>query len=540
MRIYEYINKNKKFFLILIIIGIFIVSITVRYWPIFHKGFSYNIAVDDLILARNLSLVGEYKIDNEKNVFLSSEVVKEKGIISNFGNKLTPILYSKVFNLFGFNQGIPSHVSLILYGIVSVLLFVLVLKLFNVWVASIFSFIEIFSPLIITEAIQPGFLEWATLFLGVSLLIYLWKEKPNLFRLFLAGLFFGFASLARNSYLLSFFPFLIYDFWKARSFKRAIIFILPLLICWSVYLGPAFIEKGIIENNYLSREETTSSYMHIFPDPYTWHFERDAYVEDVKETTNYTYSEYLIKYGYPISFKNKILMYLSSVLSYPKGLFAQITIGGPFLVFFLIVGGFYLYKRRKELLRLFILWTGILYLLLVINKSNHWGHFVALQLPIFLLISLGVYWFIRLILKQDFKTYLKYLLIFGFIITLFLHLIQSDKWAFHEGYLYSKTDRILELVKVVKEQKGEMDKKNDTIAVGSPNSQAPAFLNWYTDFSSVYFNPVTVKRLLQENKLQWAFDQFGVTKVVGYDRDLTEKILRATNVESIAIFSSEP
>ena len=524
----------KKQYIIIISILIFFVSVAIRYWPIYHKGFSYNIAVDDLILARNLSLVGEYKIDNEKNVFLSSEVVKEKGIISNFGNKLTPILYSKIFNLFGFNQGIPLYVSLVLYGIVSVLLFVLVLKLFNIWVALIFALVEIFSPTIITEAIQPGFLEWATLFLGISLLIYLWKEKPNLFRLFLAGLFFGFASLSRNSYLLSFFPFLVYDFWKTRSFKRAIIFIFPILICWGAYLGPAFIEKGIIDNNYLSQKETTSSYMHIFPDPYTWHFERDAYVEGVKGTTNYTYSEYLGKYGYSVSLKNKILMYWSSIKSYPGGLLAQTTIGGPFLVFFLIIGGGYLYKKKKEIFKLFILWTGILYLLLVINKSNHWGHFMSLQLPIFLLISLGIYWFVQLISKQDFKAYFKYFLIFGFVVALFLHLIQSDKWALHEGYLYSKTENTMELVKVVEEQKNEMDKKNDVIAVGSPNSQAPAFLNWYTDFSSVYFNPVTVKKLLQENKLQWAFDQFGVTRIIGYDKDLTEKILGVTNVKNVA------
>jgi hypothetical protein len=531
----------KKQYIIIIAVLIFFISTAVRYWPVYHKGFSYNIVIDDLILARNLSLVGEYKIDNEKNVFLSSEVVKERGIISNFGNKLTPILYSKVFNLFGFNQSIPLYVSLVLYGIVSALLFVLVSKLFNIRVALIFAFIDIFSPLIIKEAIQPGFLEWAALFLGISLLIYLWKEKPNLFRLFLAGLFFGLASLARNSYLLSFFPFLVYDFWKTRSFKRAIIFILPLLICWSVYLGPAFIEKGIIENSYLSRKETTSSYMHIFPDPYTWHFERDAYVESVWESEdyNYDYSQFLSKYGYSIGLKNKILMYWASATSYPKGLIAQTTIGGPFLVFFLIIGGFYLYRKKKDLLKLFILWAGTLYLLLVINQSNHWGHFTALELPIFLLISLSIYWLIQLILKQNFKAYFKYLLIFGFIVTLFLHLIQSDKWAFHEGYLYSETEKTLELVKVVEEQKNEIDKKNDVIAVGSPNSQAPAILNWYTDFSSVYFNSVTVKRLLQENKLQWAFDQFGVTRIIGYDRDLTEKILGATNVESIAIFDSK-
>jgi len=522
----------KKRYLIVIIILIFIISVAVRYWPVLHKGFFYSISVDNLILARNLNLTGEYKIDNEKNVVLSSEIVKDEGIYSKAGNKLTPILYSKIFNVFGFDRAIPLYVSLILYGIVSALLFLLVLKLFNIWIALIFSFIEVFSPLVVQYATRSGSYEWAVLFLVIALLFYLWKEKPNLFRLFLVGLFFSLASLARNSFLILPFAFLVYDFWKNKSFKRIIVFILPLLIFWGIYLGPGFIEKGEIDNAYMGSQETTSAYMHIFPDPYTWHFERDAYVESVSGITNYDYSQFLLKYDYSIPLKNKILMYWASIKSYPKGLFAQITIGGPFLVFFLILGGGYLFRKKKELLQLFVLWTGFLYFFLIVLKSNHWGHFIVLQLPLFLLISLGIYWMIQFILKQNFRNYFKYFLILGFIFILFLHLIQSDKWMFHEKYENSNMEEALALVSSVEKEKENIDKETDVIAVSLRNP-APAIINYYTDFNCVDFNPTTVERLLKENKLQWAFDQFGVTKIVGYDKDLTEEIIRATDVEGI-------
>jgi 4-amino-4-deoxy-L-arabinose transferase-like glycosyltransferase len=523
----------KKKYIILIIVLIFIISVAVRYWPIYHKGFSFSFESDNLILARNLALTGEYKIDNEKNVILSSEIIKENGIVSAIGNKLTPILYAEIFKIFGFDKNLPLYVSLVLYGIVTALFFLIVLKLFNIWVALIFVFIDIFSPLVMQYAIRFGTYEWAVLFLAIALLIYLWKEKPGIFKLIISGLFLALASLARNSFLILPFAFLVYDFIKNKSFKRVIIFILPVMVLWGIFLFPNVIEGGTINNAYLSPQEITRDYMHIFPDPYTWHFERDAYIKEVTGTTNYTYSEILNYYGYPVSFKNKVLMYWASIVSYPKGLFAQTTIGGPFLVFFLILGGIYLYEKKKDLLKLFVLWGGFLYLLLIINKSNHWGHFLSLQFPIFLMISLGVYWLIQFLRKQDWKNYYKYLLIFGIILVLFIHLIQSDKWMFHERYLYSGAEDTLKLVKVIEGQKDEIDKKNDVIAVGSPNSNAPAIINWYTDFSCVYFDPETVKKLLEKSKLQWAFEQFGITKIIGYDQDLTEEVIKATNADVI-------
>lgn len=519
--------------MIIIIVLIFIFSVAIRYWPIFHKGFSYGFSVDNLILARNLSLTNEYKIDNEKNVILSSETVKERGIHSNAGNKLNPVLYGKIFDVFGFNQNLPLYVCLMLYGLVSILLFLLVLKLFNIWIALLFSFLEIFSPLVIQQAIIPGSYEWGVLFLAIALLIYLWKEKADLFRLFLAGLLFALASLARNSFLIIPFAFLIYDFWKNKSFKRAIIFILPLLIFWGIYLGPLFVKEGMLDNIYLSSQETSRAYMHIFPDPYAWHFERDAYVESVQGTANYDYTEFLSRYGYRVSLKNKILMYWASIKSYPKGLFDQTIIGGPFMVFFLILGGFYLFRKKKQLLQLFILWTGILYFFLIITASNNWGFFMALQLPLFLLISLGIYWFIQFVLKQDFRNHFKYLLILGFAIALFLHLIQSDKWMLHQNYLYSDAEQILSLVDSVKEKSNQIDKEKDIIAVGT-YTRGPAMINYYNDFSCVYFDATTIKKLLKENKLQWAFDQFGVTKVAGYNGDLTKEIIENTNVSNVA------
>jgi len=103
---------------------------------------------------------------------------------------------------------------------------------------------------------------------------------------------------------------------------------------------------------------------------------------------------------------------------------------------------------------------------------------------------------------------------------------------FHENYLYSNTEKILSFVDVVKvgELDKKLDKKEDIIAVGS-YVHGPAIINYCTDFSCVYFNVNTIKKLLKEERLQWAFDQFEVTKAVGFDKELNKEIIKSTNID---------
>lgn len=514
---------------------IFFASILFSSLPLLHKGYTNYFNVDNLVLARNLSLTGEYKSDNEKNVVLSSEIVKEKGVESGLGNKLTPVLYSKIFNIFGFHQEIPVCLSIILFALANVLLVILANRIFNSWLALIFGVINIFLPVVLAMTISPGLYEWAILFFSIALLFYLYKEKASILRLIFASLFFGLASLALNAFGLSFIPFLIYELYKHRSFKRLIIFGLPFFLLWGLYLGQVYFKEGNINNWYLTSNETTREYMHLFPDPYTWHFERDVYIESIKGTSNNNYNEYLIKYGYPVSLKNKILMYWHAFASYPQGIFAQTVTSGPLIILFLLGGAVYLYKNKKYLMTLFLTWGGLWYLLLAILKSDRWGHFAEIQFLLVLLISLGIYWLFRFIYyNPNIRKKTAYFLILGIFISLVFHFIQSDKWMFHENYENSPMGEIMTVVKAVENYSQDINKKTDIIAVGIHN-QAPTIINWYDDFSCVYFDSNTIKKLLKENKLQWAFDQFGITKVVGYGEDLTDEIIKATNVEAITI-----
>lgn len=507
----------------------------VRYWPMYHKGFSYQMETENLILARNLNLADGYKMESDKNVLLSSERVKSEAIDSSLGNKLTPILYSKIFNIFGFKQNLPIFVSLILYALTSILLFLLVLKKFNFKIALIFSFFEIFSPLVLQHSIVAGSYEWAMFFVTLGLVFYFYRDKINYFNLLISGSFLAIASLARNSVIIIPIAFLVYGFFKNKSLKKAVIFILPLLLLWGIYLGPGIIKNGSLESAYLSSQENVNLYMHIFPDQYTWYYDRDNYIQSIKSDLNYDQSQFLLKYGYDIPFKDKVLMYFASAKSYFLGFFNQTTFGGPFLVLLMILGIIYLYKNKKELLELFGFWTIFTYLFLIVMKSNHLGHFLTLQFPIFLLISLGLYSVLVFVKKSGLKNSIKYIIFGGLFIALFIHLIQSDKWVFHEGYLYSNSEQTFEMINLIKAQKEKINNKKDVLSSGLCGSTCQD-INYYADVSCVCFDPLTVEKLLGGKKLQWAFDQFGVTRIIGYDDKLAEEIVKNSNVLNLGTY----
>ncbi|MBU2564051.1 hypothetical protein KKA23_00485 [Patescibacteria group bacterium] len=530
----------KKQYIVLIIFLIFIISILVRYWPIYHKGFSWNIDATNLILARNLSLTGEYMIVDKMDIALSSELIKERGINYSSSNKLTPILYSKIFNVFGFNPQIPLYVSLVIYGITTVLLFLLILKLFNIRIALIFAGVDIFLPFILSGSNWFGFYEWAMLFFVVGISIYLWKEKPNIWRLLFSGLFFGLASLARNAFLISFIPFLFYDFYSNFIYKkewrpikqllwlitkRIFVFILPVVLLWGGFMFQDYFSG--IENSYITKTEMAWD-GHLFTDPYTYHFEKDEFIKEKIDTAEGDEINALIGYGYIHSLKARIKMHFISFKYYITGFFRQPLMGGLFVILFLVLGSIFLHKRNKKLFNLSILWIVFLFLVLISLRTSNEDHFLEIRFPLVLLISLGVFWVIDW-LRQIIQSRRNYLLLAGAILLVFFgHLIQSNKWMFHENYLYSGIQEKIILMNMIKENFSSINTE-DIIVV--PRDYL--FLNYYTNYNYIYFDPKTIKRLLGENKLQWAFNKFGVTHIAGFDELLSKEILSATEIKII-------
>ena len=352
----------------------------------------------------------------------------------------------------------------------------------------------------------------------------------------MSGLFFGLASLARNAFLISFIPFVIYDIyinylykkdwkkiklWLGPALVRALIFILPFILLWGLY--------GVQNNSYLSSSELGSGYQHLYPDPYTFLYEKDSYLKSIEGTSNTQFVDYLMFYGHKVNLKNKVLVYWHSLKYYPLELLRLVNIGGAIMVMLAIFGGVYLYRNKKRLLILFGIWFLIWYAILVVLRTNASSHFLEVSFPIFLLASAALYWVFAYISKLEIRPVYKYFAILVILSCLVIHLIDANKWSFHDNYRNSRAETILDLAKEI--NKANVG-ANEVIAVDF-DAGAPATFNFYTDKSFIHFAPETIKKLLNENKLQWAFDKFGVTRIIGYDPALTERIIGASRVSNI-------
>lgn len=518
-------NHPSKIIIIFALLFVFLLSLAVRYQPVWYKGYSSDINANSLILARNLSLTGEYRLEDKKNIILSSDLIKEKGVDSNYPNKLTSILYGYVFDIFGFEPNLPVFVSVLIFALTSVLLFLLVLKLFNFYFAFLFSLFDIFMPFVIRGSSIAGFYEWAMLFFVLALLIYLIGEKKGFLKLFFSGLFFSLAFLARNAFLVSFIPFLIYDFWKNRSYKRVIIFILPLVLILGIYFVPDYLagQHNLYISHFLTKGDIGYE-GHLFPDPYTYHFEKDEYLKSI-ENPNGEQIVFLQRYNHTISLSQKISSYFSSFKFYLREAFRIVSFGGVLMIFLLILGGSYLYKKKNPLLKLIYIWIILWFIVLFYLRSSNWDHFLEIRFPIVLLISLGVYWIGKSIWELDIKDRFKYIWLIIFVLTITLHLVEADRWAFHEVYNTSRMSNILKMVEIVKQN----NQQDNVVGIGS-SQKAADVLNYYTNQNVIHFNPQTVEKLLLENRLSWAFEQFGITHIIGYSSELSQEIVNQTGV----------
>lgn len=540
----------KKNIIIVTIFIIFIVSLF-RIVPALYMQYPPSGIYENLILARNLALYGEYKMESDKNIILSSSRIEKEGVQSSLGNKLTPILYSWIFKNFNWaGTNAPVYFSIFLYAFSGVFLFLTVLKLFSVQggpasggdykLAVIFSVFYIFTPVVWLGSLFIGGYEFALFFFSLGLLIYFYSDfnnareypnkinKINYLLLAIALIFLSLAALSRNAYLISIPPILIYDFFKTKSFKRLLWLVFPVLL---IIGGFNYFDavKGNV-NYYLSGQiGSFTTYGHLFRDPYTYQFEKDQYLEFVRNIHDPDISEFLLKYGYVIPIKERLSMYFNSAVFYPKKILFAAYFGGPLLILLIIFGAIYLYRNKRGIFNYFCLfWLAFWYLSLVVLKTNNWDHFLEISFPMVLMMSLGFRWLTD---KLGWSIHNKKFCYMGLFLFIFAQIILANVWLLREAY---KSSSLVKYPTMIEGAKQAGLTENDVAAVGF-HQTVPEILNYYIDKSYVYFAPETIEKLLKENKLKEVFEYFGVTRFIGYDDETSKEIFRQTGIWVIKI-----
>ena len=539
----DFFAGHKKVTLIVLAGLIFLTSFFVRYGLYRVKGF-VSTTQFNLIIARNWAQTGLLSYENKDNVVLSSKLVKSDGVPTNLGNKLNFYIYGLLFRYFGFQPNLPMYASFILNSLASVLFFFIIYRIYSLRVGLTAALLSALAPFSLPASNAVGNNEWAVFFLAVAALVFFWPKERKILSLALAGLFLGLSAAVKNSFFIAFLPFVILEFWPAggltkRSFLNSVVISLVFL---AVVLPLFFIGGNVYLTEMLGAtnqyEDSFAVVGHLFPDSYTFHYDRDGFLKDHVASLGHAsggwfqfwgdQGAFLEEFGYKVGFfRAEIITRLYSAWIYFKGLFLSlITFGGLLTWFFMVLGIIELREKKEKPLILFcasFLATWIL--VLIFLKTSNFAQLSIISLPVSLLAAVGLDKLARSLSVTVDLWWLSTKKIEAAVIIIFLVVfVQISWWDIRE--LSLGFDSAKRTIETIKSQPWPCQAEKQGVVLAGIGAD---WLNYYADCSSIHLAPQTIKKLTDENKLNSVLRQYGIVAYFGYDEQTTEIIRRNTS-----------
>jgi len=580
-------SRFQRLILLILLPAVFLIAAGFWYFPVFFKGSTAQPAeAENFILARNLVQTGVYGMEDNQNIVLASSLISQRAQPSTQGNKFTTWSYAALFKYIG----LPDFNALIIIAIIiqalALVLFTAVVFYLLGWeTAIVFSVVYILLPFNSQMVQTIGTYEFAMLYFSIfSVLFFIGgKSKGRYIFLPLAGVFLSLACLSREVMFLFppvFLCWLIFRskedatvvdsgifrflglFWLrlktiiarpgaciAKSDLRdfGLIFI-PFFIMLSIFWLPAIV--GLRGNNdyfrvFVANQAQTADwsefnfYGHFFPDPYTYYFNRQAVLDKFNSdiaNRGLLESIDLIKVGAnigirPISLAERILVGSNNLLAHLSRFVALEYIGGSLFFILLLLGIKDLSRRDRNLTNLFVGWLAFSIFIasyVVLASRDHlmdWGWTIAL------FISLGLMSLAKMISDSYIAKKFGWLTGVAIILLVIYGLIQANHVYWGRGYDNNVNLKIIYSAEQLRSRAGII-KPEEVVVVG--NRALHPLLNYLTDVSTVYFSPETVKSLLEEQKLQSAFDAYSAKYIIGYDSELAQQISSSSQVTNIA------
>lgn len=542
----------KRPVLILVFLAsVFLAAVAFWYSPVLFKGNSAEpMNADQLVLARNYTQTGVIGSESELNVVLAPELVRLSAEPSTSGNRFTVYSYAAIFKLFGWqNWNNLVLISIIITALSLVFFTLAAYYVFGSGVALIFPFIFIFLPFNLQIAQGVATYEFALLYFSLFTAVYFFgrERKRAIVYGALAGLFLALACLSKEAFFI-FLPILFFwQMWK-RRFKELLAVFIPVGVILAIFwlpsmigFGPGndysklFVEKVQAENQY----SDFWYYAHLFPDPYSYHFNHQQTIDKLNQDlasrdSNLVYKVDRLKLGKNLGLRSlNFFEWLAvgsfNLIAHVSKYFTIEFMGGPLIFLLMLLGFFELRKKDKDTYHLFLFWlisAPILISFVVLAIRNHLMDF---GFAVSALVALGLIGLASAISGKYF--FGKYAQTACFLLSVLVvyNLILADHVYLGRGY---DNNTNLGLEYLADKVSAYNLPSNAVIAVGVRS--AHPILNYLTGKSVVYFNPETVNFLVKENKLQDAFDKFGVKYIAGYDKELSDLIIKSSKVENLA------
>lgn len=298
-----------------------------------------------------------------------------------------------------------------------------------------------------------------------------------------------------------------------------VVFTLPLLLNAMQSQG-TFMERAAVLLPSLARTVPTSG--HLYPDNYTYTFERAAFDERLREqmqTASFLVRQQNAKmlYHYGVTKGGVITRLKNSVwllLNVLPALFEEDTVGGPFLWLFIIPGIVVLARERRKLLLLLSgLWLSMelfLRFFFVFGRD----HLMDIGWILALLAAVGIVAVAESVHVRWRRPSLS-ILILCIIILISAQLVTANRKQFARLYAHS------EIPEMYAAAESLANVPKDAV-IAHPRKY---HLFTFSDRTNVNINSGTVDWLSEEGRLTAPFRHYGVTHIIGYDEERMRKIL---------------
>ena len=457
------------------------------------------------------------------------------GVLGQQSGRLPVLIVSLFLPLIDLGQiNMWMLVSAITFALALACFWFATARLFDRTVAWISTVILAFMPLHWVEIMRVNGYPFAFLFLFLGFALFAVLQEEHRLRAVCAfGLCFG-AVLGSIDAFLTFLPwFCIAYLWLERShYKQGLLHVgVFLASAYVAFMAPMLFTVANTEGTLSERlvhllpssSNATAGAGHLYPDDWTFAFDREAYDTIIQERsasadfiTKQTDANYRHMYG--VSRMNPLELAFNGAWLFLNTLpdfFMGETVGGAFLWLFILPGILVAYRRHRTLLFLLTgLWLSVEFLLRFVLHFGR-GHVMDYAWGLALLAALGVVFVATAIVNQR-KNFSLLAVCTVILVTVSVQMLQANRKQF--ARLYARSNVVEAFA--AGEALGEIA---DDAIIALPRAR---HLTYFSDHESHIIHDNTIDRL-DTARLREPFLHHGVTHIIGYSEERTRKIKKA-------------
>lgn len=516
--------------------------------PVLIAGDAYD--VFPLLAARNFAATGLFSVTDEIGRFLSPSLLPELGMVSASDGRLSTIFLSFLSKNIAWTDLVSwTFVSAMTIGVSLIAWWWAVYKFFNARIAWTSTVIFALLPIYWRQAIWLDNYNFAILFLCISFATFAeLVPRSRIGGFIVAGAFYGLAISAKDTFIM-FLPWYVGLYvWQHRTSltKDWIHGSMFLLIAFSMYCLPYIGDiavHGYPANQNLAQvwpgDQVVQEdfYLHLYPDPYTYFFDRERYDGQLLEqlpqlSTLERIQKYKILLNFGVGEFSQMVVLGNGLWLFAGAIpafFQQELMGGVFLWLFIIPGAIFLWRKERHMaLALFgLVLSSELLIRFILHYAR--GHLMDYGWALALCAAFGVA-VISDKLSASSKKVSSNVLSGIIVFVIAVQLVQANRVWIPRMYKGSQVPTL----KAVSAHIHSLPRESVVaLGVGPTRSEQIAYLSNRT---VVPFAPSTIFHLSEQGTLNDVFDQYGVTHVYGYPDDLTMDLKRAVrSVEVIPV-----